>query len=84
MICSVALKVTGAAGPSGLDGYKWRWLCTSHKGASRDLCESVASVARRICSSFVDLIPIAPLLACRLTALQARSQGGFEGFDRTP
>ena len=65
----VALKATGAAGPSGLDGYEWRRLCTSHKGASRDLCESLASVARRICSSYVDPIPIAPLLAFHLIAL---------------
>ena len=69
MICSVALKVTGAAVPSGLDGYEWRRLCTSHKGASRDLCESLASVARRICSSYVDPIPIAPLLVCRLITM---------------
>ena len=68
-ICSAALRVTGAAGPSGLDAHEWRLLCTSHKGASRDLCTSLAIVARRICSSFVDPTSIQPLLACRLIAL---------------
>ena len=41
----------------------------SYKGASRDLCASLAIVARRICSSFVDPTLIQPLLACRLIAL---------------
>ena len=49
VICSAALKVTGAAGPSANE---WRRLCTSHRG---DLC---SSLARRICSSYVN--PITP------------------------
>ena len=69
IIRSAALKVTGAAGPSGLDAHEWRRLCTSHKGASRDLCASLATVARRICSSYVDPTSIKPLLACHLIAL---------------
>ena len=68
-IRSAALRVKGAAGPSGLDSHQWRRLCTSHKGASWDLCASLASVARRICSSYVHPTSIAPLLACRLIAL---------------
>jgi hypothetical protein len=69
VIRSAALKVSGAAGPSGLDAHEWKRLCTSHKGVSRDLCASLASVARRICSSYVDPTSIGPLLACRLIAL---------------
>ncbi len=69
VIRSAALKVTGAAGPSGLDGHQWRRLCTSHKKASSNLCAALASVAKRICTSFVDPEPLAPLLACRLIAL---------------
>ena len=42
-ICSATLGVNGAAGPSGLDSHDWRHLCTSHKGASRDLCAALAS-----------------------------------------
>ena len=68
-IRSAALRVNGAAGPSGLDAHAWRRLCTSFKGASSDLCASLASVARRICSSYVNPSIIAPLLACRLIAL---------------
>ena len=68
-IRSAALRVMGAAGPSGLDSHQWRRLCTSHKGTSWDLCASLASVARRICSSYVHPTSIAPLLACRLIAL---------------
>ena len=69
VVCSAALRVSGAAGPSGLDAHEWRCLCTSHKAASRDLCASLATVARRICSSYVDPTSIKPLLACRLIAL---------------
>ncbi len=35
----------------------------------RDLCTAIASVARRLCSSHVDPVSIAPLLSCRLIAL---------------
>lgn len=61
--------MTGGAGPSGLDGYEWRRLSISHKDPSRDLCTSLATVARRICSSYVDPTSTKPLLACCLIAL---------------
>ena len=66
---SAALSVNGAAGPSGLDSHVWRRLCTSHKGALRDLCVALASVAVRVCTSHVHPSSITPLLACRLIAL---------------
>ena len=66
VVRSAALKVTGAAGPSGLDAHEWRRLCTSHKGASRDLYASLATIARRICFFYDDPTPIKPLLACCL------------------
>ena len=68
-IRSAALKISGAAGPSGLDVHEWRCICTCHKGASRDLCASLATVAQRLCSSYVDPTAIKPLLASRLVAL---------------
>ena len=68
-IHTAALRVNGAAGPSGLDSHAWRRLCTSYKGALRDLCAALASVAVRICTSYVHPSSIAPLLACRLIAL---------------
>lgn len=68
-IRSAALRVKGSAGPSGLDAREWRRLCTSFKGASSGLCSSLASVARRICTSFVDPKSLSSFLSCRLIAL---------------
>ena len=68
-IRSAALRTKGAAGPSGLDAYGWRRLCTSFRGASNDLCDSLASVARRLCTSYVDPVGITALVAGRLIAL---------------
>ena len=64
-----ALRSKGAAGPSGIDAYGWRRLCTSFKTASNDLCHALAAVAKRLCTTLVDPKGIAPLLACRLIAL---------------
>ena len=69
MIKSAALQTSGAAGPSGLDAIGWRRLCTSYRSASTDLCQSLALSAKRICTSLIDPLSIAPLLACRLIAL---------------
>ena len=59
----------GAAGPSVLDVTAWKRMCTSFKSASADLCDSVASTARRLCSEYVDPSNISSLVACRLIAL---------------
>ncbi len=64
-----ALKSQGGAGPSGLDSQGWRRLCTSFRKASSDLCNSVALLARRICTTTVDPAGLTPLTACRLVAL---------------
>ena len=37
-ILQAALHTNGAAGPSGLDAYAWRKLCSSFKSASNSLC----------------------------------------------
>ncbi len=68
-IRSAALRTNGAAGPSGLDAHCWRRLCSSFGGSSNELCHSLAKVATRICTSFVDPSGISPLLACRLIAI---------------
>ena len=44
-------------------------MCTSFKQASGDLCDAIASVARRMCSSFLDPKGLAALVACQLIAL---------------
>ena len=36
-LLTAALRTHGAAGPSGLDAYGWRCLCTSFQRASDDL-----------------------------------------------
>ena len=53
-IRSAALRTSGAAGPSGLDAKEWRRLCTSFKHASKDLCHSLALMARRLSTTYVD------------------------------
>ena len=69
LIRSAAKNTDGAAGPSGINAYGWRRLCPSFKNASVELCHSLALVARRLFTSYVDPQALAPLLACCLTAL---------------
>ena len=45
-IRSAALSTKGTGGPSGLDAHCWRRLCTSFHSASKDLCHSLALLAR--------------------------------------
>ena len=54
---------------SGLNSQGWRHLCTSFRKASSNLCNSVALLARRICTTTVDSAGLAPLTACSLVAL---------------
>ena len=63
------LKVDGAAGPSGADAACWRRLCTSFNTASSSLCDALASVARKIATTYVDPSGLSPLLSSRLIAL---------------
>ena len=44
-------------------------LCTSFYNASADFCNSLASVARKLCTTYVDLQGVTPLTASRLVAL---------------
>ena len=68
-IHSAALCTGGAAGPSGIDAWRWRRLCCSFKSASDDLCHSLALLTQRLCKELVDPDGLAPLMACRLVAL---------------
>ena len=68
MLLVPLVLITGAAGPSGVDALGWRRFCTSFK-ASCDLCHSLASVARRLCTSYVDPSSLSAFVAGRLIAL---------------
>ncbi len=69
LIRSIVQQMDGSAGPSGLDAYAWKRLCSSFHSASDELCRSVAKLTRRLCSYHVDQHGIYALTACRLIAL---------------
>ena len=54
VIRRAALNTKGAAGPSGLEAYAWRRLCSSFEEKSDDLCHSLSLVAKRLCTHFID------------------------------
>ena len=65
-----SLHTHGAAGPSRVDAYAWRLMCTSFKEASVGLCEALASVAHHLSTSLVDdPAVLMPFVACRLIPL---------------
>ena len=69
LIRSTALRTTGAAGPSGLDAYSWRRMCTAYKATSSSLCKALADVTKRLCTDYVDPDVVSSLFSCRLLAL---------------
>lgn len=69
LIRRVALRVQGAAGPSGADSQFWRRVCSSFSRFSDDLCGSLAVLARKLATTYVDPDVISPFVACRLIAL---------------
>ena len=58
-------------GPSGLNVYSLRRLCTFFGEKSDDLCHSLVLMAKRLCTctEYVDPVLLSPFLACRLIAL---------------
>ena len=69
LIRHAAKNTTSTAGPSGLDARGWRRICYTFKEASDELCLSLALLACRLCTQVVHHSTLAPLLACRLIAL---------------
>ena len=59
----------GATGPSGVDAYAWHHSCSSFQGTSTDLCNTVAAVAKRLCTANVHPDDLAAFVACRLLPL---------------
>ena len=69
VIRKVALKTQGEAGPSGADASFWKRICTSFQTVSDELCASMALVAKKISTSYVDPEGLSAFTACRLMAL---------------
>ena len=69
LIRSVALQISGAAGPSGADARSWRLYCTSFGSTSADLCHAISAFGHRICTSYVDPTGLTAYTACRLIPL---------------
>ena len=64
-----AMHTHGSAGPSGVDSFAWRRLCSSFGVVSHDLCSALAAVRRRLCSSLVNPESISAFVACLLIPL---------------
>ena len=69
MICATALCTSGSAGPSSVDAYGLRHLCSAFKSVSTELCCSIAILACHLCTSYVGPKIVLPLVSCRLIAL---------------
>ena len=69
LIQNTAINTDEAAGPSGLDAMAWRRLCTSFKSCPVGLCDALAGVSRRICTTLVDPSSLISFVGSRLIAL---------------
>ena len=47
-------------------------MCTAFHAASTSLCNSLAAVARRLCTEYVDPTPLHALIGCRLIPLDKK------------
>lgn len=68
-IRKIATRITGAAGPSGLDATAWTRMLTVYKAASNDLCAALARMAVCLCTEHVESRTLAAFLAARLIPL---------------
>ena len=64
-IWKAALRTNSGAGPSGADASFWKQICTSSQLASDDLCASLALVAKKIATTYVDPNGLGSFTACR-------------------
>ena len=72
MIREAALRTRGSGGPSGVDavGFKRILACKSFKRSSTNLCDSIATLTKRLCTEYVDPLTIEPILSNRLIPLE--------------
>ena len=71
MVREAALKTKRSCRPSGVDanGFKRMLACKSFKKSSTNICDSLATLARRLYTKFVDPHTIESILASRLIPL---------------
>ena len=69
LIRRTIMHMDGAAGPSGMDVSSLKKVCSSFGRESEDLCDSIASIAKKLRTRYVDPIGIEVLMASRLIAL---------------
>ena len=60
-------RTSRSAGPSGMDANWWKRMCFNR--ASSELCKAIATLCRRLCSTYVDPHGISPLVVSRLIGL---------------
>ena len=63
------MHMESVTGPSGMDVSAWKKMCSSFSRKSEDLCDSIASIAKKLCTRYVDPLGIEALIASRLIAL---------------
>ena len=68
-IQQAALKTSGAAGPSGLNARAWKRMCTAFKHHSSCLCNSLALVAKKLSTRYVNPWGITTFTSIRLIAI---------------
>ena len=61
VIRNSAVHTAGSAGPSGVDAFSWKTICTAFDQKSNDICSALSAVTRMICTTYVD--PLS-LMAC--------------------
>ena len=71
LVREVALRTKGSGSPSGVDakGFKRILACMSFKRSSTNLCEAIATLTRRLCTEFVNLLTIEPIVVSCLIPL---------------
>ena len=77
MIRDAALRTKGSGGASGVDanGFKRILACKSFKHSSVALCDALATLARNLCTEYVDPSSIKALVTSRLIPLDKGGGG---------
>ena len=71
MVRDAALRTKGSGGPSGVDvnGFRRILASKSFKKSGTNLCAAIATMTRRLCTEFIDLLGIEAILVNRLIPL---------------